>query len=135
MSDTNNAAPQRQSNSQTINREELIPIHFHDCHHTIERGESTWREEFNDFHFNYILFDWFCYYNRAPSEMINGYALGQESTELDPASFTMTHDIVNTKTWVINDLLGGRSSKKDPSKRLQKLIKFGRLWGYDIIMD
>ena len=39
------------------------------------------------------------------------------------------------KTWVINDLLGGRNSKKDPSKRLQKLIKFGRMWGYDIIMD
>ena len=94
-----------------------------------------WREEFNDFHFNYILFDWLCYYNRGPEEMINGYMPGTESTLLDPTSFTMSHEVVNTKTWVINDLLGGRNSKKDPSKRLQKLIKFGRMWGYDIIMD
>lgn len=135
MPDTN-AMPQQQPQQRQITMpKELIPIHFHDCHHTVERGDTTWREEFNNFHFNYILFDWLCYYNRSPEEMINGYVPGSENTIMDPESFTMTHEIVNTKTWVINDLLGGRTSKKDPSKRLQKLIKFGRLWGYDIIMD
>lgn len=134
MPDMNAGQPQRQPQQPAATRE-LIPIHFRDCHHTVDRGDTMWREEFNDFHFNYILFDWLCYYNRGPEEMINGYMPGQESTLLDPTSFTMSHEVVNTKTWVINDLLGGRNSKKDPSKRLQKLIKFGRMWGYDIIMD
>lgn len=133
MPDNNGQQQQQQQN--ITQPKDLVPIHFHDCHHTIERWDSTWKEEFNNFHFNYILFDWLCYYNRSPEEMINGFAFNQDSTYLDPASFTMVHDIVNTKTWVINDLLGGRNSKKDPSKRLQKLIRFGRMWGYEIIMD
>ena len=89
MPDMNAGQPQRQPQQPATTRE-LIPIHFRDCHHTVDRGDTMWREEFNDFHFNYILFDWLCYYNRGPEEMINGYMPGPDSTLLDPTSFTMS---------------------------------------------